>query len=366
MLRRAGLIFNLLLGSHSTSVQWSTLLVLSVLCASVFEVLRLPAALLLGPMAAAILVASGGGRTRVPHHFFRAAQGVIGCLIARSIPLSILSEIIRNWPLFLAAVLSVIVASSVLGSLLMRWRVMPGTTIIWGSSPGAANAMMLMAEAYGADIRLVAFMQYLRVLLVAVIASVVSRIWSADAAGPVAEIAWFPPIAWAHFAETLALVGLGAISVPFLRMPAGPLLLPLVLGVILQDMGLVTIELPPWLLAASYALVGWSIGLRFTRPILVHAARALPRVVASTLVLIAVCGGLAALLVTAAGIDPLTAYLAMSPGAVDSVAIIAAASKLDMPFVMAMQTTRLLLVMLIGPSLARAIAKRAGAAKETA
>ena len=54
-----------------------------------------------------------------------------------------------------------------------------------------------------------------------------------------------------------------------------------------------TIELPPWLLAISYAIVGWNIGMRFTRPILVHALRALPRVAASILALIAICGGFA-------------------------------------------------------------------------
>ena len=121
--------------------------------------------------------------------------------------------------------------------------------------------------------------------------------------------------------------------------------------------GLLTIELPPWLLAISYALVGWSIGLRFTRPILAHAARALPRVLAAILALIAACGGLAALLVVA-GIDPLTAYLATSPGGADSVAIIAASTPVDLPFVMAMQTARFLVVLFVGPHIARFVADR--------
>jgi membrane AbrB-like protein len=121
------------------------------------------------------------------------------------------------------------------------------------------------------------------------------------------------------------------------------------------------ITLPPWLLAASYLLVGWSIGLRFNRPILRHAARALPRVVASILVLILLCGLLALALNRFAGIDPLTAYLATSPGGADSVAIIAASAKVDMPFVMAMQTMRFILVMLLGPAIARFIASRVGA-----
>jgi membrane AbrB-like protein len=354
------------LGGRPIGVRWTILLGLSAIFVVVLETLRLPAALLLGPMGAAILVAAADGAVRVPIRPFFVAQGVVGCLIARSIQPSIISEMARDWPLFLAAVFSVIAASSVLGWLLTRWHVLPGTTAVWGSSPGAATAMTLMAEAYDADIRLVAFMQYLRVVFVAAVASIVSRIWAAPSGGPVAAVPWFPPIGWAPFAETLALAGLGAWIARRLRLPAGPLLLPLFLGVILQDTGLMTIELPPWLLAISYALVGWSIGLRFTRPILVHAARALPQVVASILILIAVCGGFAAILTVAAGVDPLTAYLATSPGGADSVAIIAASSKVDLPFVMAMQTTRLVVVLLTGPSLARFITKRMGASKGAA
>ncbi len=74
---------------------------------------------------------------------------------------------------------------------------------------------------------------------------------------------------------------------------------------------------------------------------------------------------LAALLVAVAGIDPMTAYLATSPGGADSAAIIAMASNVDVAFVMAMQTTRLVLVLLIGPSLAGFIARLEGASKRT-
>lgn len=347
---------------RAVSLRWAILIVLSVLFAAGLEAIRLPAALLLGPMIAAILVAVAGRGVRVPHHPVLIAQAVIGCMIARSIPPAIIGDIIRDWPLFVVVVTAVIVASSMLGWLLTRWRVLPGTTAVWGSSPGAATAMMLMAAAYGADIRLVAFMQYLRVLLVAFAATIVARLWSTGA-GAAATVIWFPPLAWARFAETLALIGLGAASARLRRIPAAPLLVPLGVGMALQDAGYLTIELPPWLLAVSYAVVGWSIGLSFNRTILSHAAQALPRVVMSILVLMAVCGGLAALLVVAAGVDPLTAYLATSPGGADSAAIIAMASNVDVGFVMAMQTTRLVLVLLIGPSLAGFIARLEGATK---
>ena len=236
-------------------------------------------------------------------------------MIARSITPEIVGTIIQDWPLFLTAVLSVIAASSVIGLLLTRWRVLPGTTAVWGSCPGAASAMTLMAEAFGADVRLVAFMQYLRVVLVTVVASVVARIWATPSSGHIASVVWFPPMEWVPFAETMALAGIGAFIAPLLRIPAGPKCwCRCVAGALLHGSGVMTIELPPWLLAVSYAMVGWNIGMRFTRPILVHALRALPRVAASILVLIAICGGFAWVLTWTAGIDPLTAYLATSPG----------------------------------------------------
>lgn len=72
--------------------------------------------------------------------------------------------------------------------------------------------------------------------------------------------------------------------------------------------------------------------------------------------LVAICGLFAFCLVHFAGIDPLTAYLATSPGGADSVAIIASASHVDMPFVMSMQTGRFIVVLLTGPALAKWVA----------
>ena len=64
-----------------------------------------------------------------------------------------------------------------LGWAIARFKVLPGTTAVWGTAPGAASAMMVMSGAFGADARLVAFMQYLRVVIVAGLASVVARLW---------------------------------------------------------------------------------------------------------------------------------------------------------------------------------------------
>ena len=345
------------LAGRGRHVQWAALAAATVLAVFLLELIRLPAALLLGAMVAAMAAGAAEATIRVPDRLFFVSHAVVGCLIARSFTPSLVGELSVHWPLFLAGSLSVLAASVAIGWLLARWQVLPGTTAVWGSAPGAATAISVIAEAYGADIRLVAFMQYLRVVCVAVVASVVAAVWAGPAATPTAALVWFPAIAWLPWFGTAALIALGALVAPQLPVPGGTLLLPLAAGAALQISGTMSIELPPWLLAASYALIGWTIGLRFTRPILAHAARALPRVLAAILCLVAVCGGLGWVLSAWAGVDPLAAYLATTPGGADSVAIIAASAHVDMSFVMAMQTARFLAVLFLGPSLSRLVAR---------
>lgn len=347
-------------------LRWFWLILFSALAVLALESLNLPAALLLGPMAVAIIFASRDKPLFIQPGFFWLAQGVVGCMIARSIPVSVFVDMAKNWPLFIVSIFSVIVASTFLGWVMTRWQVLPGSTAIWGSSPGAATAMTLMAESYGADVRLVAVMQYLRVVIVAIAATLVSRIWAPDkpSTSAVSSFDFIQPVAWGHFGATLLLLVGGLIASRLFRIPAGPLLLTLAGGVIFQDVGLVTIELPPVLLMVAYAIIGWSIGLRFNRAIIIYAAQALPRLLLAVLSLVAICGLFAFGLVHFAGIDPLTAYLATSPGGADSVAIIASSSHVDMSFVMSMQTGRFIVVLLTGPALARWVANSIAARQQ--
>jgi uncharacterized protein len=344
------------LQSLPTTGRWTVLLAASVLGAGLLQWARLPAALMLGPLAVAVLVQTAGGAVRVPRAFMTAAQAVIGCLVARSITPAIVGGFASHWPVFVGVVALSIAASAGIGWTMSRLRIVSGTTAVWGMLPGAATAMMVMAEAYGADFRLVAFMQYLRIVLVAAAASVVALLFvHGGGAGRFAS-GYFPPIHPLDLAATAGVAviggGLGLAS----RIPAGVLLGPLALGAVLNILGWVTIELPPVVLIASYAVIGWNTGLRFTRDVLAAAARALPQTLGATALLMGFCGVLAWLLVVLLHVDPLTAYLATSPGGVDAAAIIAASTKVDTPFVMALQTLRVIVVLAIGPRVARWVA----------
>ena len=336
--------------------RWAGLTAAAFGLAVVLTAVGLPAAQLLGPMVAGIGFALAGRGVRVPATAFRFAQTFVGLMIARVLALPVLAEILADWPVFVIGVLSVTAASAALGFLLARLRILPGTTAVWGSSPGAAAAMMLMSASFGADMRLVAFMQYTRVVIVATLAAVVARVWG-DVDPVAAEVGWLVAPDWPWLAATLALAAACVWLGQATRLPAGTLLLPLALGALLQDVGLLTIELPPLLLALAFGVVGCGVGLRFDRPTVGHALRAMPAVLASILALVLTCAGFAALLVVFAGHDPLTAYLAMSPGGADTVAIIASSTQVDVAFVMAMQTARLVVVLLTGPAVARFVAR---------
>ncbi|RWE24421.1 AbrB family transcriptional regulator, partial [Mesorhizobium sp.] len=195
-------------------------------------------------------------------------------------------------------------------------------------------------------------------ICVSMTAALVAKMWVDTSGVEVPPIIWFPPIEPLPFAATIAIAIVGGLAGKLCRLPSPFFLGTFIFGAVVH-LGLgVPMQLPPWLLAISYAMVGWSIGLNFTRPILRHAMRALPQIVGSIVVLIAFCGGLAFLISHLTGVDPLTAYLATSPGGMDSVAIIAAAAQnVDISFVMALQSARFLIVLLLGPSMARLIAR---------
>jgi hypothetical protein len=157
---------------------------------------------------------------------------------------------------------------------------------------------------------------------------------------------------------TVLLAVLGQQAARMLRLQAWAVLGPVLLLSALHAMGLLAIDLPRWLLAAAFATIGWRIGLSFRRDALFHAARALPVITVAALTLMGICGLLAWCLTRLAHVDALTAYLATSPGGLDSVVIIAASSpQVDLPFVLALQSVRLLLVMSLAPLLTRLVVR---------
>ncbi|MGR6940175.1 AbrB family transcriptional regulator [Klebsiella aerogenes] len=335
------------------------LLALSAVLSFVLFRLHLPAAPLLGPLIAGITLSLRGAAIRLPRPFFISAQAIIGCMIARALTPSIFGVLAANWALVLIILLSTLAISALTGWLLVRYSSLPGATGAWGSSPGGASAMVVMAQEYGADVRLVALMQYLRVLFVVGAAVMVVRFaLGGEAQEMTQQIVWFPPLTF-NLPLTLLLTAVAGWLGLRLRIPSGAMLLPMLAGALAQGEGMLLLELPEWLLVLAYTALGWTVGLQFNREIFMLALKTLPQIIAAIVGLIALCALMALALTHLLPLDFLTTYLATSPGGLDTVAIIAVGTRADMSFIMAMQTLRLFTILLTGPATARLISRYA-------
>lgn len=223
-------------------------------------------------MIAGIVLSLRGSSLQLPRGIFLAAQAILGCMIAQNLTGSILTTLALYWPVVLLVLLVTLLSSAIVGWLLVRYSSLPGNTGAWGSSPGGAAAMVAMAQDYGADIRLVAFMQYLRVLFVAGAAVLVTRLILGDSAAAVSQqLVWFPPLS-GNLLTTLLLAIVAGIAGRLMRIPSGTMLLPMVAGALLHSHGIIEIELPEWLLAVAYMAIGWRIGLGFDKQVFYGAA----------------------------------------------------------------------------------------------
>ncbi len=237
----------------------------------------------------------------------------------------------------------------------------------------AVSAMMVMADAYGADGRLVAFMQYCACHRHGCHQQLPSfaRLWvhTAPAIASAAPAIWFgrrfTPCLFSKRAGSRSCSGYsGRPYFPHSR--AGILLRPpMFLGAVLQSATVLSKSncTSPGCCAVSYLLLGWTIGLRFTREILVlYAIRALPKMIVSILILIAFCGGLAFALVEVFDvfIDRFDGLSCHQPGQGRPRSPLLRRPPMSMCSrsftIMAQQIARFMLVLIVGPALSRFVA----------
>ena len=300
----------------------------------------------------------------VPSWLRRSAQAVVGGVLVASFQPSVVPLVAREWIPVALAVGSTVVLSLVAAAGLARLARLDGRTAALGALPGAASGMLAMSEALGADARVVALMQYGRVVLVIASAALVAGIGApgevSGSMGSLEDSASGAVVSGtlSVYAITALVAVVGALVGPRLRLPAGSLMGPLLLGIALEEARVVDLSWPAGVPEIAYAAIGIYVGLLFDGASLRRAGRLLPAIVASTLLLMAACAGLAVVFSLLTGVDYLTAYLATTPGAIDSVAVMAVGSGADASLVLAVQMIRLLAVVLAGALVGRLWASR--------
>jgi len=350
--------------ARGTIVGWIVLGVSSALTGLLAQSLGLPAAWLVGPMLVAVALAlAWPERPMVPLWGRLASLAVVGGVLAATFRPSVLPLIARHWLPVCLVVCGTLLLSLAAGFLLVRFARLDGKSAALGTLPGAASGMLAMSVSLAADSRLVALMQYTRVVVVVASAALVSRLWFTPGAStrPTDQSLQLSPPqgtalvhdAWLVYVLTTLVAALGAWVGTRLRLPAGAMLGPLILGVVLEEVGLLHLTWPPGVPQAAFLILGVYVGLLFDRASIRRAGRLFPFVLASTVGLVAACAGLGWALAALTRIDGLTAYLATTPGGIDSVAIMALGSGADAPLVLAIQMLRLFAVVLAGSLLGR-------------
>lgn len=339
---------------------WLVLALLSAAAAAVMYRLQLPGAFMLGPMLAAVVVAIGGAGLRVHRQFSTGALSIMGCLIAAFITPSLLTVYRDHWLALSAANIATLVLIIAVAALITRRKWLPDSTAVWGLFPGAASAMVLMADSQGSDPRIVAMMQYTRIVMVSVASIAMAALLDQGQvgvgdSGPLG-LTWSASADCSPLFAGLALALSGYAAARLSGISSLALFLPAFGGAALQGTGLIRFEIPPFIFIPAFAVTGWYVGLMFTRSVIRHCLGLLPIMLTAIALVVFVCGLVSLVLARMLpGTDLLTAYLAMSPGGIETIVIIARDTNVYLPLILASQFLRLLIVLSIGPSVARAV-----------
>ena len=344
--------------SWKTAAGWLALGVGSAVAGYIAQRAGLPAGWLVGPMLVALVVALLWEKhPTVPRWGRIASLAVVGGVLASAFRPSVVPLISRHWLPVALVICGTLVLSLGVGLLLPVLVRLDRKTAALGTLPGAASGMLAMSDPLGADARLVALMQYTRVVVVVVAATLVGRfgLVSGTESMPIAGPQTVPGSTEllvqnnvTTYALTALVAGLGAWAGTKFRLPAGAVLGPLILGILLEELGVMHLAWPQGVPQAAYLVLGLWVGLLFDGDSIKRAGRLLPVVLLSAIGLVVACAALGWALSTLTGIDPITAYLATTPGGIDSVAIVALGSGADAPLVLAIQMLRLLAVIAAG------------------
>lgn len=293
----------------------------------------------------------------------RAAQGVLGVytgLLVHSVSFDALGS---RWPMVIAVAVGTLAISVAGGALLgMHPDVSPLTGAL-SLVAGGASGVVAIAKEIGADDRIVAAVQFLRVaMIMASMPIIVALVFHSteDNASRMAENGTLP---WyLSLPEIAVIVVVGTLVARMVRLPGAGLLGPMAIAIALDLTGMTWgLSVPMLLVQAGIMLIGWQAGLDFTKESLQTMKRILPGVIALIVALNVAAAGFGVLLAKVAGLSMLDGYLATSPGGVYAVLATAVGTGSTVTFIMAAQVVRIVLMLFAAPLIAKAFLKFAAA-----
>ena len=333
--------------------------------------LDLPVAWLVGPMVVSLGLAVAGREVSVPPGLQRLAQATIGVNAAAGLHPDVLRQMRDLWLAALGSVLVTLGLGVAAGLSLAGVARVQRRTAILGFIPGGASGIVAVSSEMGADAPAVAIVQYVRLMTTTLSAPLLVLLARhLDPATAATRTVPFPVAAvvatggesatvWpfdAGVAVTLATVAAGLALATRWRIPAAPVILPMLVAAFVNAAGLPHRPLPRWATDAAMAVLGTWVGMRFRRRELNrHVALAGWAALLSLGLLIASLGvGLALHRLT--GVSALASILATAPGALEGMTATALATGAEPGLVLSFHVMRMAASLALGPALASSLA----------
>jgi uncharacterized protein len=346
---------------HRTWLDWGVVVAVSVGGGWLLGRIGVPSGYLFAALLTGLAYAlRAPGRLMLPAFGFQVGQAVTGVALGTFLQAGVLTGLGTRWiPVILVSVATLAVTIGA-GIVLARVTSLDRPTASLGMVAGGASGIVAMASDLGADDRLVAFMQYLRVLIITLLTPLLVPIVFGLHAQSVARDSEPLLGTAAGWALTIAAPIAGRLLARPLRIPAPTLLGPLLLTAVLSLSGAIgDTQVPPLAREIAFALIGLRIGLGFDREAVRRIARMAWRVALAIAALLAACFVLGWLLELTAGVSLLDGYLATTPGGLYAVLPIAYGSGADTTFVLAVQGLRLLGMIIAAPAVVRLLLRGA-------
>jgi uncharacterized protein len=340
-----------------TAIRGRTVLDLAVIAAGTIgggwlaDRAGLPSGYLFAAIVVGLIYAlAAPGRVTLPPAAFRVGQAVTGVALGAFVQSSVLTGLGWRWVPVLVVSAATLAVTIGAGIVLTRIADLDRPTASLGMVAGGASGIVAMAGDLGGDDRLVAFMQYLRVLVITLLTPLLVPLAFGVHAGAGPDQG---PLLGdlAGWGLTIGAAAAGAALGALLRLPASSLLGPLILVAVLSVSGVTgDTQVPALARETAFALIGLWIGLSFDRETMRRIKRLAVPVTGSIAILLIACFFLGWLLSIAANVSLLEGYLATTPGGLYAVLPIAYGAGANTTFVLAVQSLRLLAMIIAAPA----------------
>jgi membrane AbrB-like protein len=326
--------------------------------------LGFPAGLVTGSLLGVASAALAGRPVTVPAPLARVISVLVGISLGAVVSPDTLKGL-AAFPLSVAVLavstVCMIMATSAYLRYVHGWD--PVSALL-GSSPGALAQVMALSVEYKADMRAIAIVQTMRVVALTVgIPTGLAWFGFTAAGGIMVRLGTSHPQSLTELGILVAASTVSALVVWKLRLPGGLIFGSMMASAVLHGLGYVSAVLPWWVASAAVIGIGAVTGSRFSGTAPMTLLRFLAAAVGSFTVAMTVASLSVIVLTTLMSVRVGDAVVAFSPGAQDTMMVLALALHLDPVFVGALQISRFLIVSLLVPFMASRIQRRTAAQK---